>query len=771
LLADSVHGSSPEPGSRVECARSLPARGGLSRLSAASGFPRFHPFALVLASSEGFAVGFVPGCLKRPGGPLRSHPRRHRITGRREMFTSCRRSRALLRVAALSAVCAAALLVTDAARGDFKEPVRLTDGSGRVTETALSIDVANNAYIVSVVGGTVQVDLLGPDLRAQLEVPEVGEEQESLDVSSNSRGQIVITFRRRLPEQQETREVVITTNGGGGFTTPARLSEIFSHDHGPRLDLDANGDPHLIYTRLSSGADPARWVYHYNRLTNVETEVARGSHPAIHVDQTSVIHLAYFRNRNVYYRCNASGSFGPEELVVTTAAEDISEIQIGVDRQGNILVVYASQGSLYVAHRTGGMNAFSPPRMLDTGDVTDPEMHVRPSGVLTIVYSKSGDIYYIQGLSTFLLAQARVGEATPEVESNPSVRVDLLGNLHICFLRDGETYYTNNAGSISADFSASPRSGEAPMNVSFQDLSSGPIQKWSWDFGDGSGSAQRNPDHLYAEPGKYTVSLKVFNADLESEVVKEDFIIVEELYNSLTISDQRVLPNQSGVWFPVIAAHNEPIQAYQIHAVFDPNILTLTEVTRQFTVVGSAVPDVWECNIYDHRVELGVMFELNPPFISPELPPAQRHTLAQLIFDISNDAPQGGVTELRLVNNSQISRIFNIFTVDGFTKLPRLRSSRIEILPLWPLPKFFLRGDADGSGRLEITDAIRILGFLFLGAEPPPCEDAADVTDSGRIDISSAISLLNFLFLGGGQPAVPFPHLGIDPTPDGLHCP
>ena len=34
----------------------------------------------------------------------------------------------------------------------------------------------------------------------------------------------------------------------------------------------------------------------------------------------------------------------------------------------------------------------------------------------------------------------------------------------------------------------------------------------------------------------------------------------------------------------------------------------------------------------------------------------------------------------------------------------------------------FHRGDADDNGELQLTDAIRILGFLFLGAEslPPP---------------------------------------------------
>ena len=130
-------------------------------------------------------------------------------------------------------------------------------------------------------------------------------------------------------------------------------------------------------------------------------------------------------------------------------------------------------------------------------------------------------------------------------------------------------------------------------------------------------------------------------------------------------------------------------------------------------------------------------------------------------------APQGAETEIRLINNRDISRIFNIYTVDGFSVLPALGSSTIKVLPVVPpLPKFFLRGDIDNNRRVELTDSIFLLSFLFLGGDKPRCVDAADIHDDGRVDITSAIALLNFLFLGGIPPAVPFPNLGIDASPD-----
>ena len=82
----------------------------------------------------------------------------------------------------------------------------------------------------------------------------------------------------------------------------------------------------------------------------------------------------------------------------------------------------------------------------------------------------------------------------------------------------------------------------------------------------------------------------------------------------------------------------------------------------------------------------------------------------------------------------------------------------------------FRRGDANADGNLDLSDAVGTLGFLFLGASPPGCEDAADTDDSGAIDVTDPIALLGHLFLGGREPAVPFPECGEDPTDDDLIC-
>ncbi|MBI4583395.1 MAG: hypothetical protein HY717_05160 [Planctomycetes bacterium] len=89
-----------------------------------------------------------------------------------------------------------------------------------------------------------------------------------------------------------------------------------------------------------------------------------------------------------------------------------------------------------------------------------------------------------------------------------------------------------------------------------------------------------------------------------------------------------------------------------------------------------------------------------------------------------------------------------------------------------PAPSFpFRRGDANGSGKVNIADAIASIRSLFLGAEPLPCQDAADADDDGALGVTDIVFTLTYLFLGGVEtPAPGAAACGPDPTPDGLDC-
>ena len=83
----------------------------------------------------------------------------------------------------------------------------------------------------------------------------------------------------------------------------------------------------------------------------------------------------------------------------------------------------------------------------------------------------------------------------------------------------------------------------------------------------------------------------------------------------------------------------------------------------------------------------------------------------------------------------------------------------------------FRRGDCNGDGSLNISDAVASLLSLFGGGAPPNCQDACDANDDGTLDVSDPVTLLGMLFSGFGDLPAPGPqNCGADPTSDALDC-
>ncbi|MCL2065314.1 MAG: PKD domain-containing protein, partial [Candidatus Cloacimonetes bacterium] len=85
---------------------------------------------------------------------------------------------------------------------------------------------------------------------------------------------------------------------------------------------------------------------------------------------------------------------------------------------------------------------------------------------------------------------------------------------------------------LTARFSAEPRTGTAPLEVQFTDLSSGGnVFAWAWDFNsDGNvDSSEQHPVFIYEENGNYTVTLTINNG--EASITMPNFIIVSDIVN------------------------------------------------------------------------------------------------------------------------------------------------------------------------------------------------------------------------------------------------
>lgn len=80
---------------------------------------------------------------------------------------------------------------------------------------------------------------------------------------------------------------------------------------------------------------------------------------------------------------------------------------------------------------------------------------------------------------------------------------------------------------ITANFTATPLSGCAPLIVSFTDQSTGNPNQWRWELGNATTSTQQNPATTYFNPGTYTVKLVVRNvAGNADSITKTAYITV-----------------------------------------------------------------------------------------------------------------------------------------------------------------------------------------------------------------------------------------------------
>src|SRR5262249_5371816 len=153
----------------------------------------------------------------------------------------------------------------------------------------------------------------------------------------------------------------------------------------------------------------------------------------------------------------------------------------------------------------------------------------------------------------------------------------------------------------TADFSASPTTGVAPLSVAFTDSSTGTPTSWSWTFGDGATSTVRNPTHVYATAGTFSVTLQVANAAGSDSLTRTGLVQVGSGGGGATrplapTADARVneaAPSSNYGADPVLRVRQAAGGSYHTYLRFDLGPLAGTSVVaahlRMFVTDGSDV--------------------------------------------------------------------------------------------------------------------------------------------------------------------------------------
>lgn len=71
------------------------------------------------------------------------------------------------------------------------------------------------------------------------------------------------------------------------------------------------------------------------------------------------------------------------------------------------------------------------------------------------------------------------------------------------------------------------------------------------------------------------------------------------------------------------------------------------------------------------------------------------------------------------------------------------------------IPLFYVCGDANGDGTVNVGDAVFVINYVFKGGLPPEPPEAGDANADGQCNVGDAVYLINYVFNSGPEPQCP----------------
>ena len=360
-------------------------------------------------------------------------------------------------------------------------------------------------------------------------------------------GQPLIVFGlREATSSRYSRMMLAERNSNGNWydttleTWTAHNSAVYSWD----VTLGASGAVHVAYGTyygLTYKRRDPRGSWHTEVL---RTGATSSGGTGIAVDTLGNPHVVQAINDNTYgvLYCDWTGSAWN---CVTSGAKYASGISVAADPVQP--VVHAFYGdNISVGNLRHAVFSGSSWVDIETpigGSVSATDVIVRPDRSLRVAIGRLVTLGY---LTKEYPAGSYQYQALPMASGHPIALgltttdepriITPLGN----GLSTGTHVLLNEYTVPKPAFTATPTWGAAPLTVQFANTSKGTIRGQRWNFGDGGGSTETNPEHIYSQSGDYTVSLTVSNTT-ESVVHTEPDLISIQKWFIETLDDPPVL--------------------------------------------------------------------------------------------------------------------------------------------------------------------------------------------------------------------------------------
>ena len=233
--------------------------------------------------------------------------------------------------------------------------------------------------------------------------------------------------------------------------------------------------------------------------------------------------------------------------------------------------------------------------------------------------------------------------------------------------------------------------------------------------------------------------------------------------NRLYVLDQTVKVGDTGIAVPVRLDNDEVRHGYSLSIRYDETKLKVTGVE----VAGTASDGAEWTNgriltTSPGAISWAVVLDISDPIdINKVIPVGTNLILVNLRADVIATAAGTGIVgpQDNLRSPPEPAGTWtNTLSFRGASTRPTLATGTITI-EAGVQDNQFLLGDcnADKKDVPDLSDAVFLLSFLFLGGDKPACAAACEANSDGGVDVSDAVFLLTYLFLGGEKPREPFP--------------
>ena len=213
----------------------------------------------------------------------------------------------------------------------------------------------------------------------------------------------------------------------------------------------------------------------------------------------------------------------------------------GVSHRTMTVTVDGNSGPFRVTSQTTNSSWEAGTKELITWDVANTDGGSVNAQTVDILLSTDGGYTY----------PIVVADGVPNTGSyNATIPTANTNNGRIMVRGTNNIFFSINRGRLSVQGEAQPVANFSYKAINscegkfeFNDKTLNVPNSWTWDFGDGNTSTERNPSHTYTTDGKFTVSLTASNSVGEDKIVKTELIEVVLLSEKPEVEDVEICPN------------------------------------------------------------------------------------------------------------------------------------------------------------------------------------------------------------------------------------